>query len=111
MCGNSKDSDSFQDISWIQQDTRIVIRRHAFEQMYSRKISEEEIEDIIRTGEVIESYPDDYPVPSALIYGYSNSRLLHIVVAFNRDENEIIVITAYEPDEVHFESGKKRRSL
>lgn len=41
----------------------------------------------------------------------SNSRLLHIVVVFNTEENEIIVITPYEPDEIYFESGKKRRSL
>lgn len=111
MREQSKDSNSSHNISWIQKETRISIRRHAFEQMYSRKISEEEVEDIIRSGEIIESYPDDYPLPSALIYGYSKNRLLHIVVAFNREENEIIVITTYEPDEIHFESGKKGRSL
>jgi len=89
--------------------TRIIIRRHAFEQMYARKISEEDIEDIIRNGEIIESYPDDYPFPSILICGLSGSRLLHVVAAFNEDKDEIIVITSYEPDEEHFNSGTMRR--
>ncbi|MGV8109600.1 DUF4258 domain-containing protein [Methanospirillum sp.] len=31
------------------------------------------VEDIIRSGGIIESYPDDYPLPSALLYGYSKS--------------------------------------
>ncbi|PWR74574.1 DUF4258 domain-containing protein [Methanospirillum stamsii] len=107
----SKDTNFSIDISWIHQETRIVIRRHAFEQMYSRRISEEEVEEIIRIGKIIESYPDDYPFPSALICGYLKNRSLHVVAAFNRDEDEIIVITTYEPDEIHFESGIKRRRL
>ena len=91
------------------QISKITIRRHAFEQMYTRKISEEEIEEIIKTGEIIESYPDDYPFPSYLICGTSGSRLLHVVAAFNEEEDEIIIITSYEPDEEHFNSGKIRR--
>ena len=40
---------------WNNTDT-IIIRRHAFEMMYSRNVSEEEIEMVIRTGEIIEYY-------------------------------------------------------
>ncbi|WP_319578021.1 DUF4258 domain-containing protein [uncultured Methanospirillum sp.] len=88
---------------------RITVRRHAFEQMYTRRISEDDIEEIIRTGEVIEEYPDDYPLPSYLICGFARVRMLHVVAAFNKDTDEIIVITAYEPDDDHFVSGKTRR--
>nr|WP_319539471.1 DUF4258 domain-containing protein [uncultured Methanospirillum sp.] len=88
---------------------RITIRRHAFEQMYTRHISEDDIEEIILSGDVIEEYPDDYPLPSYLICGYARVRMLHVVAAFNRDTGDIIVITAYEPDDVHFVSGKTRR--
>lgn len=90
-------------------DSQIIFRRHAFEQMYTRMISEEDVEIVIRTGEIIEYYPDDHLYPSALFFGDLNGRLLHVVVAFNRAYDEVIVITAYEPDENHFESGKIRR--
>lgn len=34
----------------------------------------------IATGEIIEDYPEDYPNPSCLIFGYNvNGRILHIV--------------------------------
>ena len=93
----------------IPDTARIIIRRHAFEQMYTRKISEEEIKDVVHNGEIIESYPDDYPFHSYLICGTTGSRWLHIVAAFNEQEEEIIIITSYEPDEEHFTSGKIRR--
>ncbi|MDD1730003.1 MAG: DUF4258 domain-containing protein [Methanospirillum sp.] len=69
------------------------------------------VEDIIHNGHIIENYPDDYPFPSVLLCGYVGSRMLHIVAAINKDTDEIIVITTYEPDEHHFESGKTRRKL
>lgn len=94
---------------WNNTDFTIIIRRHAFEMMYSRNVSEEEIEMVIRTGEIIEYYPDDHPFPSALLYGDFEDRLLHVVAAFNQIGKEIIIITAYEPDEDHFESRKIRR--
>ncbi len=34
-----------------------------------------------------------------------------VVAAFNQIGKEIIIITAYEPDEDHFELGKIRRKL
>jgi hypothetical protein len=77
----------------IGDTTRIVIKRHAFEQMYSWRISEEEIERIISTGAIIENYPDDYPFPSFLFCGHSDARLLHVVAAYNHKNNEIIIIT------------------
>lgn len=34
----------------------------------------------IATGEIIEDYPDDFPNPSCLIFGYNvNGQILHIV--------------------------------
>jgi len=43
--------------------------------------------------------------------GYSINNRQNTVTVFTRDENEIIVIIEYEPDEIHFGSGKKKRSL
>ena len=45
-----------------------------------RDISRADVKNGIATGEIIEDYPEDYPNPSCLIFGYNvNGRILHIV--------------------------------
>lgn len=49
--------------------------------MQERDISRLDVKNGIATGEIIEDYPDDYPNPSCLIFGYNvNGHILHIVV-------------------------------
>ena len=60
------------------------------------------------TGEIIEDYPEDYPNPSCLIFGYNvNGRILHIVAGC--DNINIYIITAYYPDTKKFEDDLKTR--
>ena len=62
----------------------------------------------IATGEIIEDYPEDYPNPSCLIFGYNvNGRILHIVAGC--DNINIYIITAYYPDTKKFENDLKTR--
>lgn len=60
-------------------------------------------------GEIIENYPDDFPHPSCLIYGYTiNDRsVIHVVVSCNREN--VGIITAYFPDSDEFENDLKTR--
>ncbi len=69
----------------------------------------EDVRRIVATGEVVEDYPDDTPYPSRLVLGWRGARPIHVVVASNYDDNEVIVITAYEPDPVQWNAGYKRR--
>ena len=66
--------------------------------MYERRISEVEILSALENGQVIESYPADTPHPSALLLGMAGTKFVHVVYADNKDENERIIITVYEPD-------------
>lgn len=60
-------------------------------------ISEDEVDQAIRSGE--KEYPEDKPYPSALVLGFTtSSRALHIVCAYDSENDRAIVITAYEPD-------------
>ncbi len=88
---------------------RIVYRVHAIQRMFERHISEADVEHILATGEVIEGYPDDAPYPSRLIQGVCGSRPLHVVVADNLEDREMIVITAYEPDPARWDPTFRRR--
>ena len=76
----------------------IIFRIHAIQRMFERRINDEDVLQVIQTGETIENYPDDKPYPSRLILGWSKSRPLHVVIADNKEDNKTIVITVYEPD-------------
>ncbi len=70
---------------------------HALRRMIERGITREEVEQVVGAGEVIASYPEDVPYPIALLLGWPRGRPLHVVVAYNRSDDEAIVITAYRP--------------
>lgn len=89
--------------------SRFVFRVHAIQRMYQRDISEPEVRYVIATGETVADYPDDTPYPSRLVLGWSGRRPIHVVVADNVDDQENIVITAYEPDPAEWELDFKRR--
>jgi len=76
--------------------------------MFERDILEIDVENTIINGEIIEEYPDDRPYPSFLALGL-NDRPLHVVFAKNDEENEMIVITAYHPDEGKWSDDYKKR--
>ncbi len=88
---------------------RLVFRVHAIQRMYQRGVSEEEVRNVVVTGETIEEYPDDSPYPSRLILRWQGARPLHVVVADNANGRENIVITVYEPDLNEWEPDFKRR--
>ena len=89
-------------------ESKIIWTQHCLERMQERDISRADVKNGIQTGEVIENYPDDYPNPSCLVYGYTvNGRILHIVVGC--DMINIYIITAYYPDTSKFENDLKTR--
>lgn len=75
-----------------------VFRQHAIKRMFERGITETDIDSVLSNGQVIESYPDDYPLPSCLWLGYGNNRPIHIVFADNQQKNERVIITVYQPN-------------
>jgi len=77
--------------------------------MFERKISAEEVRYVLETGEAIEEYPDDTPYPSRLILGCYKGPIIHFVAANNRLDEEIIVITLYEPDPSEWDQECKKR--
>lgn len=90
-------------------DKQLIFRVHALRRMVERRISKADIKKVLNEGEIIESYPDDMPYPSKLMLGWSSERPLHVVAAENREENQMIIITAYEPDPTKWGSGLKKR--
>ena len=77
--------------------------------MFQRRVSEEEVTQVVVAGETIETYPDDKPFPSRLMLGWIGSRPVHMVVADNVVVQEAIIITVYQPDAEEWETGFRRR--
>ena len=88
---------------------KITFSQHALQQMFSREISVEDVKNAISFGEIIQEYPDDRPYPSRISLYYKANTPLHIVYAINIQDNEIIVITAYHPDENQWNSDFKTK--
>jgi Domain of unknown function (DUF4258) len=87
----------------------LIYRIHARQSMFTRSISDECVEHILQHGEAIEDYPHAFPFPAKLLLGRCNGRLIHVVAAENRDEQQVIVITAYEPTIDKWEPDMKTR--
>jgi hypothetical protein len=92
----------------IRNGRYIVSFTHT-EKIRLRKIEAEEIEEAIWEGTIIEPYPDDPRGASCLILGFTGQgRPLHVVCG-RLEENEVLVITAYEPDLKEWEADWKKR--
>ena len=94
--------------SW-NDETSYEFRIHALQQMVLRHISRDDVVEIISSGEIIESYPDDQPYPSCLMTGLVKKRMLHVVISYAPNPNVIFIITAYEPDSMRWKENYRRR--
>ena len=52
-------------------ESKILWTQHCLQRMQERDISRADVKNGIATGEIIEDYPDDFPNPSCLIFGYN----------------------------------------
>ena len=91
----------------------VFYTRHARFEMENEEfgaIFENEVYEGICSGEIIEDYPQDKPYPSALILGKTAAdRSLHIVCAYDEEENLTVVITVYQPNPERWIDYKRRK--
>ena len=77
--------------------------------MFERRVSVDNLRHVLQSGEMIEDYSEDMPAPGGLMLGKHGQRPLHVVMAENRKENELVVITVYEPDPSQWKAGFRNR--
>jgi hypothetical protein len=97
------------DLILAVQEKKVEWSAHALRRMLERGISREAVLHTLCNGELIESYPDDRPFPSALLFGNWKDQPLHVVAAYNPSDQKASVISAYRPDAEHFEADFKTR--
>ena len=89
----------------------VALRQYAlFIQISHRKVRcAKDVRHALGNGEELEAYPEDHPYPSRVVLGWLGSRPLHIVVAQNPPDDEIIIITIYEPNPFLWDASFRRR--
>lgn len=107
--------DLLENIQKCFESNSILYTRHAKFEMENEefgRILEYDVYEAIWNGEVIEEYPEDKPYPSVLIFGRTKvERPLHIVCAYNKEENLAIIITVYHPNPNLWIEYKRRKEL
>ena len=88
---------------------RVVFTAHAIKRMFERGISERDVYAVANGGEETERYPHDEPYPSTLLLGWIGPSPLHVLLADNVMEETVIVVTVYEPDDLRWQPGFRRR--
>ena len=91
----------------IAQGQYVISFTHT-EKLRHRQIKAQDIEQAIQTGFIIEAYPGDPRGASCLLLGFVDKRPLHVVCGCLDDE-ELLIITAYEPDAKVWENDWKTR--
>ena len=86
----------------VSQGKYIISFTHT-ERLRRRRIKAEDIEQAIHTGTIIENYPEDRRGASCLIFGLAGKRPLHVVCG-RLEAEEVLIITAYEPDSEEWEN-------
>lgn len=107
---NNMEQVNLQALQKLCVDRQILWRDHALQRMRERNIKRADIINCICTGEIIEHYPEDYPVPSCLVFGITvSNKYLHVVCSVYN--NIACIISAYYPDTIHWESDFKTRKV
>lgn len=85
-----------------------IVTKHCHVRLEKRGILISEVEYAIMHGEIIESYPDDFPFPSCLILCIlQNNKPLHVVCSVG--DGFLYLITAYHPTPDKFGPDHKTR--
>lgn len=93
---------------------KVLYSKHAKDEMADEEygeILEQEVNEVALNGKIIEIYPDDEPYPSCLIYGRtSEDRPLHVVCAYSKESDIVIIITVYHPDPARWSDFERRKT-
>ena len=96
------------DFKKLWRENKIQLTNHGLKRLALRNISIDDVGNCVMNGEIIEEYPDDYPYPSALIFGHKlTGEIIHAVCGI--DGEKIYFITAYEPTTEKFMEDLRTR--
>ncbi len=104
------DSEVIRVIYEYTKQGRVRFKKHALIRIVERNIKINEIEGVLQNLKIIATYAEDKPLTSYLTLGFTkNKRPLHIVVALDKVEKYIWIISVYEPDKTKWNETFTKR--
>ncbi len=94
-----------QDLAGYEVEYRV----HATRRMFEKQITNEDVEQVLERGQIIEHYDDDLPFRRLLLNGRGSRGPLHVVVVAHLAEKRLSVITTYEPEPHRWTNDFSRR--
>ena len=79
------------------QENRYLITTHAMRRMGLRKVSHDDIKQVIADGDLIEEYPDNRPDPKVLLMTHVREEPLYVSCAFDGRYAYIVTVHWYDP--------------
>jgi hypothetical protein len=99
---------NLEELRALFENNAVEFTQHFLYRIEDRNISVLSIRNAVANGEIIEHYPNDYPYPSVLIFGYTNAKKpLHVVVGVGG--GSAWLVTAYYPSLLKWERDLKTR--
>ena len=90
---------NIEDIRQAIEADRLRITDHADEEMAGDNLTLDAVLHATATGEIVEDYPTDHPLPSCLILGFTRrGDPVHAVWAYNEETGRAVLVTVYQPD-------------
>ena len=83
-----------------EKSAQLLYSTHALQRMFSRSITQDEVENCLIDGITIAEYPDDTPYPSKLLSFTSSIRKIHIVTAYNPEETNTSLLQHIYPIQI-----------
>jgi hypothetical protein len=96
------------DCGMIQYEN-IMFSGHAVQRMFERKVSRDDVHQLLNRGEIIAEYPEDKPFPSLLLAGWVNGKPLHVVAAMDKGMRNCYIVTVYIPSSDQWSDDYKTR--
>lgn len=95
------------------EEDRVFYSEHARREMRQEELGriwEQEVDEAVINSEVIEEYPEDTPYPTALLLGRTSERRpIHLVCAYDEREDQVVIVTVYEPDPKRWDDTFRER--
>lgn len=89
---------------------RVVRSRHGLREAAIDNLTLDEIYDSVVRGEIIEDYPDAYPLPACLVLGWNESQNpIHSVWAYNQNTQTAKLVTVYRPNAERWTNWRIRK--
>jgi hypothetical protein len=102
-------------ISDLQQAiaaNRFRVTNHGDEEMAADALTLDVVLRAAESGEIIEDYPTDHPLPSCLVLGFTqDGEPVHSVWAYNEATGRAVLVTVYRPDPNRWIDWRVRKDL